>query len=364
MSDIKLTRYSPTLKEPLIDFLGTGLNWSELSKNKRKELFEWKYDKNPYLDEPLIYLAFQGDKIVGHRAFVVQNFKLKEDYLIGTPADALVHPDHRRKGIFSKLTDFAIKDIEERDHIDLLISLSSTKKSAKGNIKAGFTPVGKREKLYNFSIKKIFKNRYKKEIDFNQIISSKMNGKTIEISQKLKIDDIVELMKISTNYKKFRNLRDRQFYRWRFEEYPKDLIYLYIWDQNDLEAYLSMEKENIQFRGFDLDYYSLLEYGYKDIRLFQELIQALTKKLHLPSIMSYVFTRKKEEKTILRKAGFKGSESYLINSLQKRGVLDEEGLPGLLVKPAKEPVDHSDFYLDNIDTRKEKNWSLFWSDVH
>ncbi len=365
MSDIRFTRFDNRFKESLIDFLGMGMSWAEITKKERKELFEWKYEKNPYVEKPLCYLAFDGETIVGHRGFVLQKFFTgEEDYLIGTPGDSMVHPDHRRKGIFSKLVDFSTEDIVNRSMIDIFTSLSTTRATTKATERYGYVPVGERKKLYRFSMKKLFQAKYKSGIDLNTRISGEERGFTIETTNELKIDDIVELMKTSTNDKKLRNLRNREFYRWRFEEYPKDLIYLYIWDQNDLKAYLSIEKDNILFRGFDLEYYSLLEYGYGDIKLFKELIQTLTKNLHLPSMMSYVFTRKKEEIEILRKHRFKGSESYLIKSLQKKGILDEEGLPGLLVKPASKTVDHSDFYLDNIDTRKERNWSLFWSDVH
>ena len=364
MSDIRFTEYDPSFKDRLIDFLGTGLNWSDLSRRERDELFEWKYEKNPYLDESLVFLALSDDKIVGHRAFVVQKFKAKKEYLMGTPADALVHPDHRRQGIFSRLTDFSIEHISENDLLDFLISLSSTKESSKGNMKAGFRPLGERKKLYRFSIKKIFKNRYEGGIDLNTKISAEKTGHTIEITNELKTKNIINLMKISTEDTRLKNARDEQFYRWRFDECLDEHIYLYFWNQGNLEGYLSMEKDNFPFYGLDLDYYSILEYAYTDIDLFDEIIRTITKKLHLPFIMSYTTTRNKEDISVLRKYGFKGSESYLINSLQKKGLLDEQGLPGLLVRPATKTIEERDFYLDNIDTRSEKNWSLFWSDVH
>jgi len=365
MSDVTLSEYDPEYKDRLIDFLGLGMSWAELSKKERKRFFGWKHEKNPYTEKPLCYLALDGEKVVGHRGFVVQRFEHEGNtYLFATPGDSMVHPDYRRQGIFSDLVDFSNDDLINKSKVDLFLSLSTTRATTKATKRYGYVPVGERKKLYRFSIKNIFSYRYNDGIDLNKTISSEKTGHTIEITDEVKKEDIIDLMNSYKKDKKLKNLRDEEFYRWRFEECPNDHVYLYFWDRDELEAYVSMEKDNFPFFGLNIDYYSLLEYGYTDIKIFEELVRTLTKKLSLPFIMSYIFTRKKEEISILRDHGFKGSESYLINSLQKRGLLDEEGLPGILVRPASKKISDKDFYLDNTDTRKEKNWSLFWSDVH
>ncbi len=38
--------------------------------------FEWKYEENPYLKKPLIYLAFQGSELVGMRGFYGAQWEL------------------------------------------------------------------------------------------------------------------------------------------------------------------------------------------------------------------------------------------------------------------------------------------------
>jgi len=365
MSDIRFTSYDPSFKDRLIDFLGMGMSWAEIPKKERKKIFEWKYEKNPYIETPLCYLALDGETIVGHRGFVLQKFLLEENnHLFGTPGDSMIHPDYRRQGIFSEIVDFSTEDIIDKSIANLFLSLSTTRATTKATKKYGYVPVGERKKLYRFSIKKIFKNRYEGGIDLDTTLSTDRTGHTIEITNELKTDEIVHLMKTSTEDTRLKNARNEQFYRWRFDECPDQHLFLYFWSQGSLEGYISMEKDNFPFYGLDIDYYSILEYAYTGLYLFDEMIRTLTKKLHLPFIMSYTTTRKKEEVSILRKFGFKGSESYLINSLQKRGLLDEQGLPGLLVRPATKTVDESDFHLDDIDTRSEKNWSLFWSDVH
>jgi len=360
MSDITLKRYEPNFKDQLID-LGKDMVWADLSKKEAKERFEWKYEKNPYTETPLCYLALDGEKVVGHRGFVVQNFELSgTNYLFGTPGDSMVHPNYRRQGIFSNLVDFSNDDIIENSNIDLFLSLSTTRATTKATKKYGYVPVGKREKLYRFSFKNIIKNRYEGGLDLDKIITS--DNYHIEVTDVLKEEYIVGLMKESVGQERLSNLRDERFYQWRYEECPSDQTFVYLWDKNQLVGYLSMDKDIFSFFNLNLDYYSILEYGYIDIEHFEKLIEIITE--NLPFIMSYIFTRKKEEISILKDKGFKGSESYLINTFQKRGLLDEEDLPGILVRPATKEINENGFHINDKDTRSENNWELFWSDVH
>jgi len=365
MVDTDLRKYQPKFKEQLIDFLGTGMSWLELSKKERMELFEWKYEKNPYTEKPLCFLALHDDKVVGHRGFVVQKFQLKKnEHLFAIPGDSMVHTDYRRLGIFSDLVEFSNRDIIYNSDVDLFLSLSTTKATTEATKRYGYVPVGERKKLYRFSIKNIFKYRYNDGIDLNETFSSKKTGNTVEVTDELKKEAIIDLMDISTKEEMLTNLRDEQFYKWRFEECPNEQVFIYFWNGNELEAYVSLEKDNFRFYGLDIDYYSILEYGYTDIKIFEEMIDTLVRRLSLPFVMSYVFTRDKKERSVLKDYGFKGSGSYMINSLQKRGLLDEEDLPGILIRPTSDELSEGDFYLNDTDVRSDKNWSLFWSDVH
>ena len=54
-----------------------------------------------------------NEQIVGFRAFVVQLFKLgKVKYKVFNPEDAIVHSDFRRMGIFFKLNEIFLADLQ------------------------------------------------------------------------------------------------------------------------------------------------------------------------------------------------------------------------------------------------------------
>ncbi len=362
MSDISIKKYGPEHKEDLVNFLGKGLKWSKLDKNERKTLFEWKYEKNPYLKEPLNFVAMEGEKLIGHIGFVVQRFILGErSHLFATPCDSMVHPDHRNKGVFSYLVEVSNLSIIEDIELELFLSLSPTETTAKVTKRSGYVPVGEREKLYNLSIFSIAA-KSKKDVIVDKNISLEKNS-SAQITRDIKVDEIVTLMEDSRDTDKITNQRDIDFYRWRFLDCPKDHIFIYLWKDHELKGYISLEMDPIFIGNKKVDYYSILEYGYIDTSTFDHLIKIMTDNMKDVPMMFYAFTKNKEEISIMKRYGFQGTESMKIRILQKKSVLDRRGLPGILIKPAVKEVKDDDYSIDHKDIRSQDNWSLFWSDV-
>ena len=59
-------RYRPEHKARVVE-LQSALWGSDTALNTA--YFEWKYEQNPYLDAPLVYLLRAGDEIIGMRGF-------------------------------------------------------------------------------------------------------------------------------------------------------------------------------------------------------------------------------------------------------------------------------------------------------
>jgi len=361
MSNISIVKYNPDFKRELINFL--SYIWKNYDFKKRKAVFEWKYEKNPYFSGSLNYLALDEGEIVGHRSFVPHKFRVKhKTYLFGTPADTVVHPDYRRKGIFSKLNDFGMRDIIENEYLSLLVSLSSSKASSAGNIKAGFVPVGTRRWLYYFSKKSILKDIVTTKLGGMDINNS--NDENMEISNKIYPKQISQLMEENNDKEKISSVRDEEFYRWRFIESPFNYLCCYLWQNDKLIGYISFKRKTITLGIKKINCLEMMEFAYADIRMLDRLIKNTKNRLSPASIIAYVFTRKNNEISILNRNRFKSSESIVINYLQKQGTLRPNNLPGLLVKPVSPQLKESSYVFEKMDVRNPKNWSLFWSSVH
>ena len=89
---------------------------------------KWRYLTNPYLTDPLIYLAFHEGRVVGMRAFYATSWMvhgLDEPQILPCGTDTGIAEEHRDKGLFAELTDFAIAGLIDRG-FPYVINLSAT----------------------------------------------------------------------------------------------------------------------------------------------------------------------------------------------------------------------------------------------
>lgn len=79
--------------------------------------YEWKYLSNPYLPDPLLYLALDGDQLVGMRGFMGARWEV-DGRLIDAPiaGDLLVAEQHRNRGVFNLIMDFAMQDLRDQGY--------------------------------------------------------------------------------------------------------------------------------------------------------------------------------------------------------------------------------------------------------
>jgi len=131
-------KYSIEYKESLLELL--SLMWKDLNDAERKRRFEWWYEKIPYFYEPRIYIAVDNEKVVGFRGFIVQKFtNSQKTFNVLNPADIIVHPDYRRRGIFSKLNMLFLQDVlGARNQSNVILNLSSNRLSTPGYLKQGW----------------------------------------------------------------------------------------------------------------------------------------------------------------------------------------------------------------------------------
>ncbi|WP_164974716.1 GNAT family N-acetyltransferase [Halegenticoccus tardaugens] len=78
--------------------------------------FVWKYVDNPYVDHVPIFVAERDGEIVGARPFMAFRIRSGDRTALALqPSDTMVHPDHRRRGLFSRMTARAVDYYAERD---------------------------------------------------------------------------------------------------------------------------------------------------------------------------------------------------------------------------------------------------------
>ncbi|WP_157744141.1 GNAT family N-acetyltransferase [Halopenitus persicus] len=105
MGDYEIRRYGTGDRDEFLSLYATVMG-----ERKGTEWFDWKYGANPYVDHVAMFVAVTDGTIVGARPFVALPVRIDgERDVVLQPADAIVHPDHRRRGLFTRMTEHAIE---------------------------------------------------------------------------------------------------------------------------------------------------------------------------------------------------------------------------------------------------------------
>jgi len=133
----EIVGYDPAFKPQLLE-LQKHLWGAHDALNAR--YFEWKYEVNPYIREPHIYMALLNGRPVAMRGMHGSRWEA------GTPTapetilcagDTVVEPDHRGRGLFTRIMDFALADLAGKD-VSYLFSLSTSPATRLGSLATGW----------------------------------------------------------------------------------------------------------------------------------------------------------------------------------------------------------------------------------
>lgn len=105
--------------------------------------FEWKYTDNPYFDGVPAVVATFEDRIVGARPFFALPIRAGGTILTALqPADAMVHSAHRRRGLFTRMTERALEWFAGSASEPSFCFNFPNERSLPGNLKLGWRTVG------------------------------------------------------------------------------------------------------------------------------------------------------------------------------------------------------------------------------
>lgn len=242
MSDEYAIRdYRPTDREAYLDLFATVFDGAPDS-----EWFAWKYERNPYVEDVPIVVAESGGEIVGARSFFALEMETGARRVPALqPCDTMVHPEHRRRGLFTRMTEAAIDGYRGTD-VPFFFNYPNAN-SLPGNLKLGWRVVGSAPTAYRIQRPgRYVEGRLPAVVD--RLVGATANGgatayhwvrrqvaRTDEVPSDVTIErrSTVPAEKLASiddhRYDgTFRPARTKTFYEWRFEN-PE-------WDY---EAYLA-----------------------------------------------------------------------------------------------------------------------------
>jgi len=140
--DYEILRYRPEFL-PEIAALQRHL-WGH-SDTVNTAYFEWKHVHNPFVSEPLVYVARHAGRLVAMRAFWGMLWEVGESgeqVLIPSAADTVIVPEHRDRGLFARLTAAALADLARAGHA-YVINLSASPATIVSCLASGWRSAGR-----------------------------------------------------------------------------------------------------------------------------------------------------------------------------------------------------------------------------
>jgi hypothetical protein len=109
--------------------------------------FSWKYESNPFVDHvPMTVATYEG-RVVATKPCTAMRLRVGDDVVLGLqPSDVMVHPDHRRNGLYSRTTEYLKEVYADRE--PALFFNFPNRKTLSGSLKHGWRVVEAVETAY------------------------------------------------------------------------------------------------------------------------------------------------------------------------------------------------------------------------
>ncbi|GAA0525079.1 Acetyltransferase (GNAT) domain-containing protein [Halorubrum aquaticum] len=105
MSEYEVREYQQSDRSGFLSLYQTVMG-----DEKSGDWFDWKYEGNPYVDHVPMIVTLDEGTIVGARPLFALPIRLGGERTVAfQPGDAMVHPDHRRRGLFSRMMERMIE---------------------------------------------------------------------------------------------------------------------------------------------------------------------------------------------------------------------------------------------------------------
>jgi GNAT superfamily N-acetyltransferase len=351
--EYKFVHYCPEHKEQVLKVL--EYLWS-YDRHQFNSQFEWKYEQNPNTDSVLGIVALFRGKVVGFRGYFADRFIINgcsEKPTILHPGDTCVHPEHRRKGLSLSMGKLAFEYDDKR--YPLFMNMTCSAQSLPGYIKMRFCPLEKKEQLNKYSLNPLRLWRYRQTrsqkfpLDNARIQFGRIGD--IFVSRKPMPEQMASVV-AQQDYPddKLCLFQDRSFFEWRYNNCTHKYVFYFLMKEDAVIGYVVVNVADDNQAAKILDYAQICDNAIKTI------LRSIIKAKHFTKLSIYSYGLNEHFEQVLSDLGFSLHAPWK-RFIPGRSRLQEDVLP-ILIRPVKENFSERDFFINGLDVRDIKNWSL------
>ncbi|MDG5801034.1 hypothetical protein QA597_11745 [Marinilabiliaceae bacterium ANBcel2] len=350
LTTIKYFEYTPNYRDQVIKLL--------VEQGMTEEKFTWRYERAPYSNKSLLFLATFKDRVIGFRGLVQQKFKSESQTInVFSPCDAFVDKGFRRIGLMTHLNMFMIDKIkDEFGSESIILNLSSNEYSTPGYLKQGWVSMdAMKQYLHKVSLAGAF-NQFLYNVGFIKKRSEKRfnmqkENEFLEIRQpsRLIYKDLVNF-NFNLNETRITNNRDEAFYNWRYSFEKEKYLFVLKFENSQIKSYVILQKAS-SFKYF------IAEYASQSHIDMQQMLNFASCKYGIPYMTLFSLTLNDSELQKFKNVGFM-PESWFLQKLFKK-----QRLPAL-VRLVEHKAEEKLYFANSKDIRNYQSWNIQFSDVH
>jgi len=373
MSDsYEVVLYRPEHKNAVLE-LQAHLWSSDLDVNRA--YFEWKYESNPYVREPLIYLGLCEGRVVGMRGMFGMAWEtgVPSSRFVGIcTEDSVVLPNHRSRGVTRRIMQTVFKDMAARGY-RYLYGLSGAPITILSSLAMGWKNVGpfelqtfrsRRAKWYRLLLARVGRTRLVwrwadhvpgrrwatgrrrlHELRDYPAICRRAGRARIVADTAARAGDMAYLIARMDHDGRIRHVRDREYLSWRFLNPLHRYLFLY-WEEERLEGYLVLQEYRSRLRNQAQVNVVDWEGTSRDVRA--GLLRAALDLCPFPDLRIWTATLSDESKDLLRTAGFRPPAAASAGSMP----------PSMLVRSLEAPSSDREWTLGGRRLLDMSEWDL------
>jgi GNAT superfamily N-acetyltransferase len=311
----------------------------------------WKYHQNPYISEPLIYLAFSGGQLVGMRGAMGAKWQMGEPatcFVLPYADDLVVEPAHRAQGLHRRIMEFALDDLAQRGY-RYVVNLSASKVTALGSLRmswrnaGGFGPVLRRTRsamalngladrmrrwrfLWRWAddfdrLQRASNGRQFRRLHGRLATASRVRGgRSLTVASRPRSREMADLVARLPADGRIRHVRDETYFNWRFANPMRRYCFIYV-SGEFLEGYLVLH----QSLDFARNLVQVVDFEAEREEVGDELIEALCEFGAFPELRAWSAAMPRAAaEALYRNAFVDQSDGAFQKSILVRSLLDDE----------------------------------------
>jgi hypothetical protein len=372
MSGIEILRYRPELKEELVEF--RRVNY-ETGFPESRHYLEWKYEHNPYIREPLFYLARAEGRIVGMRGAYGtcwEHGRAGETVVLPCADDFAVAPAYRNSGMVTLIMREMLADLARRGY-DYVINTSGGRITVMSSLASGWKSAMAVEPMVRRSAGEQVRHEVRKRARKTRVIwrlarSSSANlisspepfrrvdrmppvaaeegGARVTATQDPRIDDMAKLVARLPYQGRIRHVRDETYLKWRYQSPIRQYRFFYYERQGVLEGYLVLARY-VECQLPTLPFHVVDWEGTSEF-VREELLRCATDVARIPELGAWAGGLSQADRLTLAHLGFLPTDL----ELQKRG------MPCILVKNLRGDARPDAWLLGERSVLAPQRWDM------